>query len=51
MEYTSEVETKLFDYRTIEVKFTIGARNKEHNPATILRHEGANRKQNRIKLK
>ncbi len=51
VEYSSEVETKLFDYRTIEAKFTIGARGKEHNPVTILRHEGANRKQNRIRLR
>jgi len=51
VEYTSEVKTTLFDYRTIEAKFTVPARGKREYPATVLLHQGVNSKQSRIQLK
>ncbi len=50
VEYTSEVETTLFDYRTIEAKFTVPARGKREYPATVVLHQGVNSKQSRIEL-
>ncbi len=49
--YTSEVATKLFDYRTVEAKVTVDARGKREYPATVVRHLGRNAKQSRIDLK
>ena len=51
VDYESEVKTALFDYRTIEAKFTIGARGKKLYPCTVVGHHGSNAKQSRIKLK
>ena len=51
VDYDSEVKTTLFDYRTIETKFTIGSRSKKEYPATIVAHHGTNKKQSRIELK
>ncbi len=51
VEYTSEVKTTLFDYRTIEAKFTVPARGKREYPATVVLHQGVNSKQSRIELK
>jgi len=51
VEYTSEVTTTLFDYRTIEAKFTVPARGKREYPATVVLHQGVNSKQSRIELK
>jgi len=51
VEYTSEVKTTLFDYRTIEAKFTVPARGKKEYPATVVLHQGVNSKQSRIELK
>jgi len=51
VDYESEVATKLFDYRTTETKFEIGARSKKHYPATVTTHFGTNAKQQRVKLK
>jgi len=50
VEYTSEVKTTLFDYRTTETKLT-AARSKKEYPCTVLIHHGSNAKQSRIKLK
>jgi hypothetical protein len=51
IEYNSEVKTTLFDFRTTETKFTIGARGKTEYPATVTQHHGKNAKQNTVKLK
>jgi hypothetical protein len=51
VEYTSEVKTTLFDYRTTETKLSAAARSKREYPCTVLIHHGANAKQSRIKLK
>ncbi|KKK52209.1 hypothetical protein LCGC14_3107230, partial [marine sediment metagenome] len=51
VDYDSEVRTKLFDYRTIEVTFTVDARNKKLYPCTVVTHHGTNSKQSRINLK
>ena len=51
VEYTSEVKTTLFDYRTTETKLTAAARSKREYPCTVLIHQGSNAKQQRIRLK
>ena len=51
VDYSSEMETTLFDYRTIEAKFTVDARGKRQYPCTVVVHHGTNAKQSRIKLK
>jgi len=51
VEYESEVDTTLFDYRTIQAGFTVGARSKQQYPATVVRHQGVNSRQSRITLK
>jgi len=51
VDYESEVATTLFDYRTTETKFDIGARSKRQYPATVTTHFGTNAKQQRVKLK
>jgi len=51
VEYTSEVKTTLFDYRTTETKLSTAARSKREYPCTVLIHHGSNAKQNRIQLK
>ena len=51
VDYESEVETSLFDYRTIDTRFSVGARGKKQYPATVLRHHGVNSKQARIHMK
>jgi len=51
IEYASEVETTLFDYRTTETVFTIDARSKVEYPATVLQHYGVNTTQSAVKLK
>jgi hypothetical protein len=50
VDYSSEVETKLFDYRTIEATFEVGARSKLAYPAIVVTHHGKNRSQSRIRL-
>jgi hypothetical protein len=50
VDYSSELETGLFDYRTIEATFEIGARSKLAYPCVVITHQGKNRKQNRIRL-
>ncbi len=51
VDYDSEVVTTLFDYRTTETKFTIGARSKTMYPADVTAHMGASARQQRVKLK
>jgi hypothetical protein len=51
VEYTSEVQTALFDYRTTETKLSVGPRAKKDYPCTVLTHQGTNAKQQRIQLK
>jgi hypothetical protein len=51
VEYTSEVQTVLFDYRTTETKLSVDARAKKEYPCTTLIHQGTNAKQQRVQLK
>ncbi len=51
VDYVSEVKTTLFDYRTIEAKFTVKKRDKKQYPCTVTTHHGVNSKQSRINLK
>ena len=51
VDYVSEVKTTLFDYRTIEAKFAVKARDKKQYPCTATTHHGTNSKQSRINLK
>ena len=51
IEQSSEVATRLFDYRTSEVTLTVAPRAKAAYPCVVVRHNGRNQKQNRIKLK
>ncbi|MHC4952968.1 MAG: hypothetical protein ACYTGZ_03700 [Planctomycetota bacterium] len=51
VEYTSEIDTKLFDYRTIETTLAVGTRVSVEYPCVVLTHYGENKKQNRIRIK
>ena len=51
VDYQSEMKTTLFDYRTIEATFPVGARGKVAYPCTVVIHHGVHAKQNRIFLK
>ena len=51
VDYESEVKTTLFDYRTIEAKFSVKARGRKLYPCTVVMHHGTNSKQSRINLK
>ena len=51
VEYTSEVQTTLFDFHTTETKLSVDARAKKEYPCTVLTHQGTNGKQQRIQLK
>ena len=51
VDVASEVETKLFDYRTIEVAFDVAARDKLLYPATVSTRHGQNKSQERIDLR
>jgi len=44
----SEMDTRLFDYRTVEAAFTVDSRGKLEFPATVVQHHGRNKKQNEI---
>ena len=50
VDYDSEVETTLFDFRTTQTKFSIKARSKTEYPSDVTLHMGANAKQNRVRL-
>jgi hypothetical protein len=51
IEYTSEIQSTLFDYQTVETKYFVPARKVLEYPCTVLQHQGQNAKQNAIKLK
>jgi hypothetical protein len=51
VDYSTEIKTKLFDYRTIEATFDVPARGKELYPCMVVTHNGVNKKQERIELK
>lgn len=51
VDYSSEVKTTLFDYRTTEVTFSVPARGKNAIPCKVVTHNGANAKQSRVELK
>jgi hypothetical protein len=51
VEHQSEVETRLFDYRTIETRFTIEPRGEVVYPSTVVRRHGASQRQNRVELR
>ena len=51
VDYESEIKTTLFDYRTIQAKFSVARRGKKQYPCTVIRHMGTNAKQSRINLK
>jgi len=50
VEYKSGTPTTLFDYQTAETKFAIEARSKVEYPVTVMRHDGSNAKQSRIRI-
>jgi len=51
IEFRSEIETTLFDYRTTKATFRVSERAYLDYPAEITQHHGRNRKQNSVKLK
>jgi len=51
VEYSSEVETTSFDFRTVETTFTVDALDEVQYPCTILRHMARNQKQSRVVLR
>jgi hypothetical protein len=51
VDYKKDGLASLFDYRTIQVKFSVPARNHVDYPASVLVHEGSNARQNRVELR
>jgi hypothetical protein len=51
VDYASEMETRLFDYRTIEARFAVEPRGVVAYPATVVRRHGASQRQQRIGLR
>jgi hypothetical protein len=51
VDYSSEIETKLFDFHTVEATFDVPARGKVLYPCTVVTHHGVNKKQEHINLK
>ena len=51
IEYTSEAETKLFDFHTTEATFRVSGRAHFDYPCAVLQHHGRNRTQERVRLK
>jgi len=51
IDYTSEIDTKLFDYHTIETSFTVASRGKIPYPCTVVSHLGSHKKQERVRLR
>jgi hypothetical protein len=45
------METRLFDYRTIEARFTVKPREEVVYPSTVVRRHGASQRQNRVALR
>jgi hypothetical protein len=50
VEYESAIESTLFDYRTVQATFAVPARGRVEIRATVLRHEGRNARQDRVRL-
>jgi hypothetical protein len=50
VEFESEVKTTSFDYRTVETKMSVTARNRERYPYELEIHLGSNAKQQRVKI-
>ena len=50
VEYDSEIETSLFDFRTTETLFVVDARDQVDYPATVTTRYGENAEQNRVRL-
>ena len=51
VDYTSEIDTKKFDYRTVEATFSVDARGRFLYPCIVTTHKGKNARQNRIELR
>jgi hypothetical protein len=51
VDYDSEVDSKLFDYRTVETTLTVDKRTTKVYPCTAVYHMGTRKKQNRVELK
>jgi len=51
VEHTSEMETRLFDYRTVEARFTVTPRGEVVYPSTVVRRHGASQRQSRVALR
>lgn len=51
VEYASGMETRLFDYRTIETRFTVKPRGEIVYPSTVVRRFGASQRQERVALR
>jgi hypothetical protein len=49
--YRSEMETRLFDYRTVEARFTVGARGEVTYPSTVTTRRGTSQRQQRVELR
>ncbi len=50
VEYDSEIEAGLFDYHTVEMKFTVPARDEKENTYTLVFHRGGNKKKDMVKI-
>ena len=50
VDFRSEAKTSVFDYQTVETKFTIAEGKIRAYPYSVTIHHGANAKQNRVKL-
>jgi len=50
VDFRSEAKTTVFDYRTVETKFTIAAGKTRAYPYSVTIHHGTNAKQTRVKL-
>jgi hypothetical protein len=51
IDFTTQHATKSFDYRTIETKLQVDARDRTEYPHTVTIHHGTNAKQQSVKLK
>jgi hypothetical protein len=51
VEHSSEMETKLFDYRTIETRFVVAPRGEVTYPSTVVRRHAASQRQQRVALR
>jgi hypothetical protein len=45
------METKLFDYRTIETRFVVAPRGEVTYPSTVVRRHAASQRQQRVALR